>query len=292
MEEMNKNEVVTVKNDGNDMLKRVITGAFIVLAVSGAFVLRQCVKDAALGRILFDIMFYVFSIVGTIEMLLTIKDKTNFFEKAVVAVFAAAYFPTIEFVGMRAGMLLLATAAGLIFCDYVFSFEKKTNESTGLSLIALFYPTVLLTAGHYINQRIGTNVLILLFVISPFSDSGALFVGALCKGKKLCPKISPKKTVSGAIGGLIGGLIGAVLVWVIFTRHNLTTLAIYALAGLLGSVATQFGDLVEGAMKRKFGIKDFGKILPGHGGMLDRIDGLMFNAVFMTVFFGLISIVF
>lgn len=294
MEEINTKTVSSA--GGNDMLKRVITGAFIVLAVSGAFVLRQClpgkVLNIKLGIRLFDVLFYVFSIVGSWEMLRVIKDKTDFFEKTVVCVFTAVYFPTVEFVGMRAGMIVLATAVALIFSDYVFSFDKKSNESTGYSIIALFYPTVFLTAGHYVNQRLGTIVLILLFIISPFSDSGALFSGLIFKGKKLCPKISPKKTISGAIGGLLGGLLGAILVWAIFSNRTFKGFLVFAVAGLLGSVATQFGDLVEGAIKRKFGIKDFGNIFPGHGGMLDRIDGLIFNAFFLTVYFWLIKLIF
>lgn len=285
-----ENTNVTV-GGGNNMLKRVITGAIIVAIVVGAFIVRGSVADAALGRILFDILFYAFSLVGTYELYSVIKDKITFFEKAVIAVFTLAYFPVVEFVGMRAGMLLAATAVGLIFCDYVFSFDKKTNESTGLSLMTLFYPTVLLTAGHYINQRIGTGCLMLLFVISAFSDSCALFAGIIFKGRKLCPSISPKKTVSGAIGGLVGGVLGAVLVWALFTRHSFLVFSVYVLAGLFGSVATQFGDLVEGGIKRKFGIKDFGKIFPGHGGMLDRIDGLIFNAAFLIVFFGLVDLI-
>ena len=279
---------------GNDMLKRVLTGAFIVAAIVLAFVLRQVVGDRELGKKLFDIMFYAFSVFGTLEILKTVKDKLTFFEKTVVCVFTLGYIPVLAFLGVKSGAVMLGAAVVMIFADYVFSFSEKSNEGVGYSLMSLFYPTVFLTAAFYINHRYGLPILLLLFVVSPFSDSGALFVGVIFKGKKLCPAISPKKTISGAVGGLIGGLLGAMLVWAfmrgIVSKTVWAEISIYALAGVLGSVATQFGDLVEGAIKRKFGIKDFGKMLPGHGGMLDRIDGLMFNSFFLLVFFGIVRI--
>jgi phosphatidate cytidylyltransferase len=113
----------------------------------------------------------------------------------------------------------------------------------------------------------------------------AYFVGSTVKGPKLCPNISPNKTISGAIGGLVGGIIGAVLVCLIvhspseyFFTEKWQEVIAYAIIGLFGAILTELGDLVESLMKRKLGIKDMGRILPGHGGIMDRIDGLLFAA--------------
>lgn len=292
----------TKKN--GELIKRLVTSAVIVLSVAGAFVLRQIPSllkdrspyDAETGKRIFDIMFYVFSLVSTYELLRAIKGKINFFEKVVVAVLAVLFVPVLAFLGLKAGLVMICVAVGLVFCDFVFSYKIKTMESAGYALVAICYPTILLAAPHYINHRIGFIPLLLLFVVSSFSDSGAYIVGSLVKGRKLCPEISPKKTVSGAIGGLIAGIIGALIVF-IFVRGRMASLgtwlgiAIMITAGLFGSVATQFGDLVESEIKRKLGVKDFGNIIVGHGGMLDRIDGFLFNAVFIALFFSFIEII-
>ena len=96
--------------------------------------------------------------------------------------------------------------------------------------------------------------------------------------------ISPNKTVIGAIGGLVGGALGAGIIY--FTYNAIAGsfenmglwLTVYLLIGLLAAAATEFGDLVESCIKRKLGLKDMGKIMPGHGGVMDRIDGSLFAA--------------
>ena len=281
---------------GNDMLKRVLTAAVLIAVVVGLLLLRQLLPDREVGKKVFDILFYLMSLLGTFEMLKAFKEKTTFFEKTVVAVFAVAFIPVVVFLGMRAGIIVLLTAVGLIFCDYVLSYRKLTNEGVGASLVSLFYPTVFLSAMYYLNHKFGLTMILLLFTVSALSDTFALFVGMIFKGKKLCPEISPKKTVSGAIGGLLGGLLGGLIIWfIVFLNGKVfvskfADVLIFLFAGILGSVATQFGDLVESVMKRKIGLKDFGNIFPGHGGVLDRIDGYIFNAFFLFVYFSFITI--
>ncbi len=108
------------------------------------------------------------------------------------------------------------------------------------------------------------------------TDTAAYFIGSSLKGPKLWPDISPKKTVSGAVAGVIAGGLGAVFVgWLtIQSAHPLR----YFYIGALISVAGQLGDLVESAYKRSAGVKDSGNLLPGHGGVLDRVDSLLFAA--------------
>jgi phosphatidate cytidylyltransferase len=100
-------------------------------------------------------------------------------------------------------------------------------------------------------------------------------------GKKLCPKISPKKTWAGAIGGTIFGAIGGILVYIIFKPaiNFPAPVIFFALIGIIASVVNIFGDLFESVVKRRAGVKDSGNILPGHGGVLDRIDGTMFAII-------------
>ena len=129
----------------------------------------------------------------------------------------------------------------------------------------------------------GTVMVWLPLAISFGSDTFALFAGMACGKHKLAPHVSPKKTIEGGVGGLLGGVIGMLLLHAIGTwalgESFLSWGQILAL-GLLGSVIDQIGDLSFSVIKREFGVKDYGKLLPGHGGVLDRFDSVTFVAPF------------
>ncbi|MCL2850766.1 MAG: phosphatidate cytidylyltransferase [Firmicutes bacterium] len=150
---------------------------------------------------------------------------------------------------------------------------------------------------------IGLFALLMVFIISAMTDTFCFITGKLLGGPKICPKISPNKTVTGFIGGLFGGVIGALVVILamsansgvagFFTQRIGSAVAVNLFIvgiGLLGGFITQMGDWYASYVKRKSGIKDFGAILPGHGGLMDRFDGIAFNAFF--IFFVMMIIVF
>jgi len=117
-----------------------------------------------------------------------------------------------------------------------------------------------------------------LFAVTWWTDIMAFFVGSALKGPKLWPAFSPNKTWSGFFGGLGGAVLTGMIVLLISRAfdHNFIGLPGAALVGFLTGLATMGGDLWESMLKRRFGVKDTGGIIPGHGGMLDRVDGLMF----------------
>jgi len=115
---------------------------------------------------------------------------------------------------------------------------------------------------------------ILVFAVTWSADIGAFAVGNALKGPKLSPRYSPNKTWSGFFGGLFGAVVVATLTGVISTARLSLPLALSI--GLVGGLATMAGDLWESMLKRHFGVKDSGDLIPGHGGLLDRVDGLMF----------------
>jgi phosphatidate cytidylyltransferase len=121
----------------------------------------------------------------------------------------------------------------------------------------------------------GFGWLVLTFGITWASDIAAYLVGSLVGGPKLWPRFSPKKTWSGFIGGLLAGVLAGGLIGPIVDLTGLWG----PLLGLAAALATMAGDLWESALKRRFGVKDAGKLIPGHGGLLDRVDGLMFAVV-------------
>ncbi len=120
-----------------------------------------------------------------------------------------------------------------------------------------------------------------LFAATWAADIGAFAVGSLLKGPKLWPRFSPNKTWSGFVGGLAASSLAG-LAMAFFSVFQLNLIAA-ALVGLCVGLATMAGDLWESALKRRFGVKDSGDLIPGHGGLLDRVDGLMFAVVVMAV---------
>jgi phosphatidate cytidylyltransferase len=122
---------------------------------------------------------------------------------------------------------------------------------------------------------------LMLFAVTWAADIGAYVVGNALKGPKLWPRFSPNKTWSGFFGGLAAAMaVGTIMSAVSVFQLNLVAAA---LIGLMVGLATMAGDLWESAIKRRFGVKDSGDLIPGHGGLLDRVDGLMFAVVVMSV---------
>lgn len=123
------------------------------------------------------------------------------------------------------------------------------------------------------DDAVGLVAMLFVFAVVWATDILAYFVGRALKGPKLAPRISPGKTWSGAIGGTVSGVAAGTAV--AFAHFPGTGLWIVCVAFLL-SVSSQIGDLFESFIKRRFGVKDSGKIIPGHGGVMDRVDGLVF----------------
>lgn len=159
---------------------------------------------------------------------------------------------------------------------------EKMGGSFFLSLMIPYFLSSFIRIREYSNW----NFLILLpFLVAYTSDAFALFGGLLFGKHKLAPELSPKKTVEGSVGGFVGAVVGiliygAVLSFGFDVQVNYGYLAIY---GVLGSALGQFGDLAFSYIKRQYGIKDYGTIFPGHGGVLDRFDSVIFCAPLMEL---------
>lgn len=270
---------------------RLITSVFIVATVLGAFLLRQNVDSRFM-----HILFYFFAVVGSFEMIRALGDRITTFTKCVIIAVSFTLTPCYVFIGTNTIWIIVLAATLLMLAAMVFDFENTTIEKTACGFFALFYPNILLVPMMMANDlpNYGFIATVLIFAISPVADALAYIVGSLVKGPKLCEKVSPKKTISGAIGGLIGGMAISVVVWAVFGKDIFKTntaieVTIFILIGFIASICTELGDLIEASIKRKFGIKDMGKLLPGHGGILDRIDGNMICALFIYAVFAFIG---
>lgn len=177
-------------------------------------------------------------------------------------------------------------------------------ESAVGTLFPILYPGLMFTMIYPLQDlsapMISTLAMGLTFIIAFVSDIFAYEIGSRWGRHKLAPKLSPKKTIEGALAGLAGAVIVSVLVPLIFQvvcgqvpaaqpyAVPLPPLWQFALLGLLAGVASEVGDLAASMIKRYCGIKDFGTLLPGHGGVMDRIDSVLFNGVVVYMFFLLV----
>ena len=169
----------------------------------------------------------------------------------------------------------------LLFCEAIGSHKRLGLEKLGGAFLLAVAVPFFLSAFLRIRQMEHWQPLIILpLVVAFLSDAFALFAGMAFGRRKLAPELSPKKTWEGAVGGFLGAILstvvyGLVLHFVFQYEADYLRLALY---GALGSVASQLGDLSFSYIKREYGIKDFGNIFPGHGGVLDRFDSVIFCA--------------
>lgn len=158
--------------------------------------------------------------------------------------------------------------------------QEALNAAYGV--LYLGWPAVLLIWLRDNHSPVGLNWTVLVFAVAWASDILAYLVGSAVGGPKLWPRFSPNKTWSGFIGGLTAGMIaGAGMAhWLEMGRLNMFWGAVL---GLAAALATMAGDLWESGLKRRFGVKDAGNLIPGHGGLMDRVDGLMFAVVVVAL---------
>jgi phosphatidate cytidylyltransferase len=201
----------------------------------------------------------------------------------------------------RAGFYLLsvtavvsifAASSGYYFIAYLFALlggavgvlvEWVLNRRGKWPLIAAFYIIAPCVALIWIRNipELGRDYIFLLFLTVWATDSGAYVVGKIIGGPKMIPSISPNKTWAGTLGGIFVAMVSCILIGLLFMGR--TDLAGLALVGISLSVATVVGDIAESALKRQFGVKDSGGYIPGHGGLLDRLDGFLFATVMMAI---------
>ncbi len=268
------------------MLKRIIT-ALVALVVFIPVVLlsHTYVFPIAIGFACFMGLFEMFRCIGVLKIwYLSIPLIVGGACMPVVA----RYFDTREsdfhFVILGVAILM----ALYIFAVSLFSKGKFPIELAGLTFMTEFY-----ISGGFVSivllrdfQDIGIYLFMLIFVGAWITDIFAYFVGRFFGKHKLIPDISPKKTVEGSIGGIVFCSIFFVLygfVLSIFTDIASGSYIVLAVVGVIISVVAQIGDLTMSQIKRKFNVKDYGKIMPGHGGILDRFDSIIAVAIVLII---------
>lgn len=170
----------------------------------------------------------------------------------------------------------------LIMGVYVFTYPRFQAEQVMAAFFGIVYVAVMLSFLYMTRELPGGAYLVWLIILCSWGcDTCAYCVGVLIGKHKMAPVLSPKKSVEGAVGGVLGAaLLGALYAWAIspWNPNSAHTPMIYALICGVGALVSMVGDLAASAIKRQRNIKDYGKLIPGHGGILDRFDSVIFTA--------------
>lgn len=175
----------------------------------------------------------------------------------------------------RYGFMALITALVLLMFVYVFGYPKYHANQVMAAYFGIVYVASMLSFIMLTRNLEGGKFLVwLIFLCSWGCDTCAYCVGKLIGKHKMAPILSPKKSVEGGIGGVVGASLLGVL-YAVLTKGDLVG---YAIICAVGALISMVGDLAASAIKRNQGIKDYGKLIPGHGGILDRFDSVIFTA--------------
>lgn len=252
------------------MKQRIITGV-IAAALFIPFVLY--------GNLPFTLLVYVIAAVGMYE-LLKMKQISIFSVPGIIGALIAfsllmpesftqkivEYTPYSKLEFVMIGVVLLLIYSVLVKNNFTF-------DDVGFILISALYVGI----GFYYlieTRNVGLEFIIFALLLVWTTDSGAYFIGRKMGKKKLWPEISPNKTVEGFVGGVITAVVFACIMQLVFPISSSWLLLV--VITVIASIFGQLGDLVESAIKRHYAVKDSGNILPGHGGILDRFDSLIF----------------
>ena len=247
---------------------------FTTRLISGIILVLLAVVVVGKGGGLLFAVTGIISLIGLFELYRALDIHRR--SIAVVGYLTAvSYYGILWWEGEKYLNLMIIASLMILMALYVFTFPKyKTEEITGAFFGVCYVPVMLSFLYQTREMNDGAYVVWLIFLSSWGCDTCAYCVGMLIGKHKMAPVLSPKKSVEGAVGGVVGAaLLGVLFAWL--TKGDMAAYAIICGAGALISMV---GDLAASAIKRNQGIKDYGKLIPGHGGILDRFDSVIFTA--------------
>lgn len=191
-------------------------------------------------------------------------------------------------------LIIIALLLIILLAVYVLTFPKYNSEQITMVFFGFFYVVMPLMYIFLTRQMEGGAYTVwLIFIGSWGSDTMAYVVGRKLGKTKIAPKLSPKKSLEGLIGGIVGAALIGIIYALIFKskldEYFSNPILVFALTGAIGSVVSQIGDMAASAIKRNKGIKDYGTLIPGHGGILDRFDSVIFIAPIVYLLMNIFS---
>lgn len=277
------------------MLKRAVTA---IILVGYAFAMLYLGTAVHYGFL--DALIMSFAFVGTYEMYHTFRKSEYKNSPWAPLLLCVAIYPLWYFLGYKGILIALSLSICLALTVFTFKAEMELKDLLA-TIFSLIYPMALVSLAFALSREFpcgGTFAISFAIFLPVFSDTFAYLVGSTLGKRKLCPSISPKKTVAGAVGGLLGSVLCAVTFFLLFDLYAVIPVGyvsfsdsvavravVFVVLGIVGGVLAEIGDLAASRIKRTINIKDFGNIFPGHGGVLDRLDSIMFTLVmFFTAF--------
>ena len=253
-----------------EILRRLLTGAvFVILLLSAVFLS----SDA------FDFLFMIFGLICLYEYKRMVKLRGYYVFVAYLGLWWAFIYLIQDKILINILMFITITV-NFVLLFYLFSGKKKLFNNLQKFLIGLFYiggGCIFLTMIPYKDNDFAKFLIMGIFILIWVNDSFAYLVGKGIGKTKLFPSVSPKKTVEGTLGGFIFSLAAA---YFMAKYESNISLAQWLILASVIVLTGSLGDLIESKFKRTAGVKDSGAILPGHGGMLDRLDSLIYAAPF------------
>lgn len=254
------------------MRQRIVTGIIGIIPVILILICNSLIVKIAVG---------VVSLYALHEMYLTIGIRKHLLLYITGMAFSIAFLclGNINYILFTAVILLLF----ILLCKH----KSVSVSDISITLFMVFY--IVYTMSHITLTReleFGNIYIYVIFIGAFATDTFAYFTGVTIGKHKLCPEISPKKTIEGAVGGIIGAIICFLCIGLVVEYFSLGNVNYYLLTllGLLCGIFSELGDLAASIIKRQYNIKDYGNILPGHGGIMDRLDSIIFIAPIVYYF--------
>ncbi|MFR9241204.1 MAG: phosphatidate cytidylyltransferase [Clostridium baratii] len=254
----------------------------------GALMIAPFIIFVFLGGVWLEAFTIVLSILGLYEFYHALKQKEFNPISIVGYVLLIAYYfmhNNFEYI-----MYLVVFATFVLLIIPVINL-KYTFIDVAITLLGFLYVGIFFSFIYLVNIKNGGQFLVwLIFIGSWMTDTAAYYAGRFFGKTKLCPKVSPKKTIEGSVGGMIGATLACGIFGIIVNNYvQIMPTYNYFIIGALCGVFSQFGDLVASSVKRYVGLKDYSNLIPGHGGILDRFDSILFSG--LVVFYYLTFIV-
>ncbi|MCY6483940.1 phosphatidate cytidylyltransferase [Clostridium aestuarii] len=261
----------------------------------GALFLSPLIIVLFLGDIYLKYVVMLLSLFGMYEFYNIIKNKNITPLSGIAYVLNIVYYTIIishNSLNFKNIFLLTTLVVFVMMCIPIIN-RKYTFIDVSVTLLGIFYVTIFFSFIVLVNQKQYGNYLVwTIFISSWLCDTAAYYTGKYLGKNKLCPDVSPKKTIEGSIGGLLGSTIACGIYGVFINSKgiNIPLFNFFAI-GVIGGIFGQFGDLAASSIKRYVEVKDYSNLIPGHGGILDRFDSILFTSLvvyyYITIIMGM-----
>lgn len=262
-------------------IRKLMNQSFLTRTISGIVLVIVLLTVGLLGGDILYLFTLAISLIGVSEMLGVMKLKKSL-AGCVAYAGTICYYVLIRAYDTEYTEVFIIGYLMLILGLYVFTYPKYKTEEILLSFFSVIYVAILMSFIYLVRMYDDGNIMVwLIFICSWGCDTCAYLAGVTCGKHKMAPILSPKKSVEGGIGGILGAvLLGALYGFIMRDHANYfeNPVLMYGLICGIGGLISMVGDLAASAVKRNYGIKDYGNLIPGHGGILDRFDSVLFTA--------------